>query len=263
MKQKLHTIIFGTDTRAGRNFDLVLLVIIILSVGLVMVESVPIWRMRFDDELHYLEWGFTIIFTVEYVLRIWVSEKPLKYIFSAWGLIDLLSIVPTYLTVFMGGYQSIRIIRALRLLRIFRILKLSRFTSESQALLQSLKASYYRIMVFLIFVIMVTILAGTLMYVIEGGDNGFESIPASIYWAIVTITTVGFGDITPGTDLGKFIASCMMILGYVIIAVPTGLISMEMAKLKGKDGDNVCSACQHINPAGSIYCNQCSREVIS
>ena len=186
----------------------------------------------------------------------------MRYIFSAWGLIDLLSLIPTYLTFFTMGYHSIRIIRALRLLRIFRILKLSRFTSESQALLHSLKASYYRITVFLIFVIMMTVLAGTLMYVIEGGENGFESIPASIYWAIVTITTVGFGDITPGTDFGKFLASCMMILGYVIIAVPTGLISIEMAKYKGKESDNYCGKCNHINPSGSIYCNQCGKEVI-
>lgn len=261
-KEKLNQIIFGTTTKAGQRFDLVLLVFILLSVLVVMIESVPEWRMRYPEILHTIELAFTAIFTLEYVLRVAVSPRPLKYITSFWGIIDLVSILPTYIAFLIPGYQSIRIIRALRLLRIFRILRLSRFTSESQALFYSLSASFYRIMVFLLFVFMMTIIAGTLMYVVEDGKNGFDSIPASIYWAIVTITTVGFGDITPGTDLGKFLASVMMILGYAIIAVPTGLISYELTQFKGKnDEQNGCRVCHHTNPRRSIYCNQCGNEL--
>lgn len=266
MKDKLNEIIFGTDTRAGKNFDLVLLVLIVLSILIVLVESVPEWRLNYGEGLHIFEWIFTILFSIEYLLRVIVSPNPWKYIKSFWGLIDLISILPTFLSLlpFIQGYQSLRVVRAMRLLRIFRILRLSRFTSESQALAHSLKASYYKIMVFLFFVVMMIIIAGTLMYVIEGGEHGFDSIPASIYWAIVTVTTVGFGDITPYTDIGKFLASIMMILGYAIIAVPTGLISVEMSRYKD-DGkkDNLCDNCNHDNPFGSIYCNQCGQEMMN
>jgi voltage-gated potassium channel len=264
MKQKLHEIVFGTTTRGGRLFDLVLLFLILISVLIVMFESVPQWSAKYESALYYAEWGFTIIFTIEYLLRIVIAPKPMKYIFSWWGIIDLVSILPTFLTPFLSGYDSLRAIRALRLLRIFRILKLNRFTSESQALAHSLRASYYKIMVFMFFVLMMMILAGTLMYVVEGGENGFESIPASIYWAIVTTTTVGYGDITPATDFGKIVASVMMMVGYVIIAVPTGLISVEMSRYKsdGKE-DNLCDNCGHDNPFGSVYCNQCGKEMIN
>jgi len=262
MRQRLHSIVFGTSTRAGKNFDLVLLIMILASVLIVLLESVPKWRMRFGDILYIIEWCFTIIFTIEYIIRVWISPKPLRYIFSFWGIIDLVSIVPTFIGIFLSGYQSLVTVRALRLLRIYRILKLSRFTSESQALMHSLKASYYRIMVFMIFVVLMMVMAGTLMYVIEGGENGFDSIPASIYWAIVTTTTVGYGDITPTTDLGKILSSFMMILGYVIIAIPTGLISVEMSRYKA-DGkrDNCCDHCDHDNPEGSVFCNQCGAEM--
>lgn len=264
MKSKLYEIIFGTHTRAGRNFDLVLLFFIVVSVLVVLIESVPQWRAYIGEELHIIELIFTGIFTLEYITRVAISPKPLKYITSFWGIIDLISILPTFISFlpWFTGYQSIRVVRSLRLLRVFRVLKLSRFTSESQALAQSLKASYYKIMVFLFFVVMMMIMAGTLMYVIEGGEHGFDSIPASIYWAIVTVTTVGFGDITPYTDVGKFLASIMMILGYSIIAVPTGLITVELSKLKPDgDKDNLCDKCEHDNPFGSIYCNQCGEEM--
>lgn len=262
MREKLHEIIFGTTTKGGRLFDLVLLVLILLSVLIVMFESVPKWSGIYPSELYYTEWVFTIIFSIEYLTRIAVSPKPFKYIFSWWGIIDLISILPTFISPFISGYTSLRVVRALRLLRIFRILKLSRFTSESQALAHSLKASYYKIMVFLFFVVMMMILAGTLMYVIEGGKNGFDSIPASIYWAIVTTTTVGYGDITPATDFGKILSSIMMILGYAIIAVPTGLISVEMSRYKDDDpNDNNCDKCGHDNPFGSVYCSQCGSEM--
>lgn len=262
MKKKLYEIIFGTTTKAGKQFDVVLLFLILFSVLIVLFESVPEWRNLYEEELHWVEWGFTILFTIEYLLRILVSPKPLKYITSLWGVIDLVSIIPTFISPFISGYASFRAIRAVRLLRMFRILKLNRFTSESQALAHSLKASYYKVMVFLFFVFLMMVMAGTLMYVIEGGENGFDSIPASIYWAIVTTTTVGYGDVVPATDFGKIISSIMMILGYAIIAVPTGLITVEMSKYKN-DGkkDNLCDNCNHDNPFGSIFCNQCGHEM--
>lgn len=265
MRKKIHEVIFGTTTKAGRNFDLLLLVLIVISVLMVMIESVPEWGKQYADVYFYAEWAFTIIFSIEYILRIAVAPKPFKYIFSVWGIIDLLSILPTFLTPLLSGYDSFRAIRALRLLRIFRILKLNRFTSESQALFHSLKASYYKIMVFFFFVLMMMVLTGTIMYVIEHQQNGFDSIPASIYWAIVTTTTVGYGDIVPATDLGKMLASLMMITGYVIIAVPTGLITVEMSKFRSMKGDhdNHCATCGNDNPFGSIYCNQCGEEVLN
>jgi voltage-gated potassium channel len=263
MRKKLHDIIFGTTTKAGRNFDVVLLFFILISVLIVMLESVPSYRLKYGEGLHLLEWIFTIFFTVEYIVRILVSDKPLRYVFSMWGIIDLLSILPTFISPFITGYTSFRVVRALRLLRIFRVLKLSRFTSESQTLMRSLKASYYKIMVFLFFVAMMIILAGTLMYVIEHGDNGFDSIPTSIYWAVVTVTTVGYGDIAPATAVGKMLASLMMLLGYVIIAVPTGLISVGMVKGKSEEEElkNTCENCGHNGRIGSIYCSQCGEEM--
>jgi voltage-gated potassium channel len=264
MREKLHDIIFGTTSKAGRNFDLVLLVFILLAVFTVMFESIKSWQEAYPEFFYYAEWVFTVFFTIEYIIRIYVSHKPIKYIFSVWGIIDLLAILPTYLAIFVSGYTSLRVIRALRLLRVFRILKLNRFTSESQALFHSLRASLYKIIVFFFFVMLIVTLTGTLMYVIEGGEHGFDSIPESIYWAIVTTTTVGYGDITPTTELGKILSSIMMITGYVIIAVPTGLITVGMARYKadGKE-DNLCEHCGHDNPFGSVYCNQCGHEVIS
>lgn len=262
MREKLFEVIFGTSTKAGRNFDLVLLILILASVFVIMLESIPSIRTEYYDVVHTAEWCFTILFALEYITRIIISPKPMKYILSWWGIIDLISILPTFISPFISGYTSLRVIRAFRLLRIFRILKLSRFTSESQALAHSLKASYYKIMVFMFFVVMLMILTGTLMYVIEGGKNGFNSIPASIYWAIVTTTTVGYGDITPVTILGKMLSSLMMLTGYAIIAVPTGLISVEMSKYKDEDPeDNKCDHCGHDNPFGSVYCNQCGKEM--
>lgn len=261
MKSKLHDIVFGTTTKGGRAFDVVLLILILLSVLNGMFESIPLWELEYEKEFYILEWSFTILFTIEYILRIIISPKPLRYIFSWWGVIDLLSIIPTFITPFVSGYDSLRVVRALRLLRIFRILKLSRFTSESQSLGQALRASYYKIMVFLFFVVMMMVLAGTLMYVIEGGENGFESIPDSIYWAIVTTTTVGYGDVIPITVAGKMLSSVMMIIGYSIIAVPTGIISVEIGKGSRKDNkDDHCFNCNHVNPTGSIFCNQCGKE---
>lgn len=264
MRERISTVIFGTTTRAGRLFDLLLLVFILVSVIIVMLESIPGWRANHLNFLYFAEWGFTILFSVEYLLRVYSAPNRWGYIKSWWGLIDLISILPTFISLLVvPNYAAFRVIRAFRLLRIFRILKLSRFTSESQALAHSLKASYYKIMVFFFFVLLMMILSGTIMYVIEGGENGFDSIPSSIYWAIVTTTTVGYGDIAPVTPLGKMLASVMMITGYAIIAVPTGLITIGMSRYKS-DGakDNLCSVCEHDNPFGSVYCNQCGNEML-
>lgn len=259
MKEKLNEIIFGTSTRAGRNFDLVLLVLILLSVFAVMIESVPNWRLKFGNVLHMAELVFTAIFTLEYITRIIVSKKPLRYIISFWGLIDLISILPSFISPFVSSYASLRAIRAFRLLRIFRILNLSKFTREAWSLSQSLKASYYKIMVFFFFVIMLMVFTGTLMYVIEGGRNGFNSIPESIYWAITTTTTVGYGDITPVTPLGKLLASVMMLTGYAIIAVPTGLISA--GAVSRQLGNKDCQKCNAKNELNARYCNQCGESI--
>ena len=258
MKEKLYDIIFGTTSKSGKIFDLILLFLILCSVTIILFESVPEWNGLYEKQLYYLEWGFTIIFTIEYFLRIFISKRPLKYILSWWGIIDLVSILPSFISPFFSGSSSLRVIRAVRLLRIFRILKLSRFTSESQALAYSLKASYYKITIFLFFVVMMMIMTGTLMYVIEGGSEGFESIPSSIYWAIVTTTTVGYGDIVPVTDLGKALSSIMMILGYAILAVPTGIVTAEALKADKPKSFSTCKRCKTGSlTADANFCHKC------
>lgn len=261
LREKLYKIIFESETNAGRRYDKFLLVFIVLSVLVVMIESVPKWHMSFHDELMILEWIFTILFSLEYIVRIIVSPKPFRYVISFWGVIDLLAIIPTLMSPFVSGYETLIIIRSLRLLRIFRIMQLSRFTSESNVLYHSLKASSYKITVFLSFVLMFCIICGTLMYIIEGKENGFDSIPQGIYWSIVTLTTVGYGDISPATPLGKFLASAMMIVGYGIIAIPTGLITVEMARYKERKAKK-CANCNTENPEQSKYCNNCGTEIL-
>lgn len=260
MRDRLYKIIFESESIAGRRFDKVLLLFIIISVLVVMVESVPSWHDNLHNVLYIIEWIFTILFSIEYLLRIYVSPKPIKYIASFWGVIDLLAILPTLISPFISGYETLIIIRSLRLLRIFRIMQLSRFTVESNILFHSLKASSYKITVFLFFVIMFCIVCGTLMYVIEGKENGFESIPQGIYWSIVTLTTVGYGDISPATPLGKFLASAMMIVGYGIIAIPTGLITVEMARYKERNAKK-CPECATSNPEQSKFCSQCGTQL--
>lgn len=255
IRQKVNDIIFGHDTKSSKLFDIILLWLILISVIVVVLESVSSFQVRFLTAFSYVEWIITILFTLEYLLRIWSSKTPFRYIFSFWGVIDLLSILPTYLELIDFGFHYLLAIRIFRLLRVFRILKLVRFNREAQLLLLALKGSGHKIGVFLMVVISIMVLLGTLMYAIEGGENGFTSIPQSIYWAIVTVTTVGFGDVVPQTVLGKFLSSIAMIMGYAIIAVPTGIITVELAK--NKSVDKICEVCNHDNPDDAHYCNQC------
>lgn len=256
IREKTYKVIFETDTKAGKNFDVALLYLILCSVMLVMFDSVPEYSKRFGQIFISLEWGLTIIFSIEYILRIWSSKKPLKYIFSPWGIIDLLSIIPTYLSLLMTGYHYLLVVRIFRLLRVFRILKLARFTEESAILMKALKASSYKISIFLFAVVAIVVMLGTLMYVIEGGEQGFTSIPQSIYWAIVTITTVGYGDMVPQTLVGKFISSVAMIIGYAIIAVPTGIVTVEMSKSAQKKFKE-CETCKDQVDISNQYCPHC------
>ena len=226
-KSRLHEIIYEADTPAGKAFDVILLIAIIASIIFVMLESIKGFDARYHTFLNIAEWVITIIFSIEYILRIITVKKPLKYIFSFYGVIDFLSTIPKYISLIFVGAQVLVALRALRLLRVFRILKLARYVGASNLLANSLKASKAKIFVFLFAVFIVSIIAGTLMYFIEGEASGFTSIPVSIYWCIVTLTTVGFGDIAPVTPLGQLIASMIMILGYGIIAVPTGIVSAE------------------------------------
>lgn len=258
-RQNLYRIVFGTDTTAGKRFDVYLLWIILASVGVVMAESVPEIGLRFRDLFLNLEWFFTILFTVEYLLRIWISPKPIKYIFSLWGVIDLLSILPTYLSFLIIGYHYLLVVRIFRLLRVFRILKLARFNAEAQTLVSALRSSLYKISIFLVAVIAIVTFMGTIMYVVESGEEGFTSIPQSIYWAIVTITTVGYGDMVPHTVLGKFISSFAMILGYAIIAVPTGIVTVEMSKSTARQ--NKCPSCAHMNENLASFCVKCGSNI--
>lgn len=256
LRQKLRMVIFGTDTKPGKLFDIVLLWVILASMLAVMLDSVPSIQVHYPNAFLIAEWIFTILFLIEYILRIWVAKRPVKYVTSFWGVIDLLSFLPTFISLVLVGVHYLVIIRALRLLRIFRVLKLTRFMNESVKLAGAIRASFRKIIIFLAFVSILVIIMGTLMYVVEGETNGFKSIPESIYWAIVTITTVGYGDITPHTIMGKIISSLSMLIGYAIIAIPTGIVTVEIAKAdnnrnilcykcgeKVSDEDNFCKNC--------------------
>ncbi len=253
-KEKLYQIIFESNTKSGKWFDIVLLYLIFFSVALVLVESVPEIGHQYPNLFWSVEAVLTIIFSIEYLVRIFVSPKPLKYILSFWGIIDFLSILPTYLSILLSGYHYLIVVRIFRLLRIFRILRLARFNREASTILEALKTSYYKIIVFLMAVSFLTVILGTLMYVVEGGEKGFTSIPQSIYWAIVTITTVGYGDLVPVTSFGKFLSSFIMLLGYAIIAVPTGIVTVELNKAAH---NRICPSCNQNNPSNATFCNQC------
>lgn len=261
-QRKINEIIFGYDTVAGRLFDVVLLWIILLSVLIVMLESVREISGRFGFELRAIEWVLTILFTVEYIARLLSSPRPLKYALSFMGIVDLLSLIPTYLSVFVGGAHSLSIIRAIRLIRVFRILKLTHFMGGAEQLGNALYGSRHKIIVFLGSVMCTVVIVGTLLYLIEGGENGFTSIPRSIYWAIVTLTTVGYGDIAPQTVMGQMAASALMIIGYAIIAVPTGIVTSEMINSARQATDVSCSNCGTENlPVNAKFCHQCGSSI--
>lgn len=260
-RQQVNIIIHGTGTKAGRLFDLILLGLILLSILLVMMETVSGFDVKYHRTLVLLEWIITGLFTIEYLLRIISINKPLKYIFSFYGIIDLLAILPMYLSFFVVGTSVLTVIRSLRLLRLFKILNHPKFISQSSQLNQAVKASRGKIIVFIYFVLISTIIIGSIMFLVEGRENGFTSIPVSIYWTIVTLTTVGYGDISPATPLGQFIASLVMILGYGIIAVPTGIVTAEIARSSQKPTvkpRNPCSACgSEDHPEDANYCPHC------
>lgn len=259
----MYEVIFGTQTRAGRLFDVILLWAILISVVVVMLESVESFGLKYGKQLHTIEWAFTLLFTLEYIARIYSLRRPLKYIFSFYGIIDLLSILPTWLSLFNLNTQFLLTIRLMRLLRIFRILKLARYLQGMRHIRMALRNSIPKITVFFLFVLALVTIMGTLMYMIEGKHSGFTSIPQSIYWAIVTLTTVGYGDITPVTVLGKMMASIIMILGYSIIAVPTGIVSSEMTAINYLEtNERVCGGCGlPDHEADAKYCRKCGREL--
>ena len=265
LKELWYTIIFEAETSAGKRFDIILLVAILLSVMAVILESVSAIRIDFGEELRIMEWVFTVIFTMEYLGRLYVVKNKIKYAISFFGIVDLISIIPTYLSFFLAGTQTLLVIRSLRLLRVFRVMKLVRYLEEAGNLSKALKASKAKILVFLGTVFILVILVGTLMYLIEGPKNGFTSIPTSIYWAVVTLTTVGYGDIAPQTVLGQSLASIVMIMGYGIIAVPTGIVSAEMVKQQGaieKLPTQVCSNCMmEGHDIDAIHCKHCGAKL--
>ncbi|MGA1190773.1 MAG: ion transporter [Bdellovibrionota bacterium] len=230
IRPQLREIIFGTQTKAGRAFDIILLWLIILSVTVVCFDSIEEYHERHGKLLLQMEWFFTILFTIEYGLRLYCSRQPARYATSFFGVVDLISIIPTYLSLFILNTQFLIIIRVLRLIRIFRVLQLVQFMGEANTLRQALYTSRHKIIVFLLGVLITTVVAGAIMYIVEGPSSGFTSIPRGIYWAIVTITTVGYGDISPDTPLGQFISSILMICGYGILAVPTGIVSAQIAQ---------------------------------
>ena len=264
-RARLHEIIYEADSREGKVFDLIIIVAILFSILLVMLESVNELDARYHNFFNISEWVITILFTIEYILRVVSVKKSRSYIFSFYGIIDFLSTIPKYLSLFIGGAHALVALRALRLLRIFRILKLVRFVGATNNLGKALKASRFKIFVFISAVLIICVIIGTLMYLIEGDTSGFTSIPRSIYWSIVTLTTVGYGDIAPQTALGQLLASLVMILGYGIIAIPTGIVGAEMAKEMGQNVDlntNSCENCSAENHKdGSKYCYKCGEEL--
>ncbi|MDX9773002.1 MAG: ion transporter [Bacteroidales bacterium] len=257
-KKKIYEIIFEADTPAGKAFDITIIVLIFLSVLLVLLDSITPVREKYSVLIHLLEWLVTAIFLVEYILRIYVLGRPFRYIFSFYGIIDLMAILPNFLGLIFTGGQSLMVIRAVRLLRVFRIFKLSRYTLAGRLLIRALFRSREKIFMFISVILTMVVIFGTIMYLIEGEENGFTSIPVSIYWAIVTLTTVGYGDISPVTGFGQFLASIVMILGYAIIAVPTGIVTSEMIRMPSGNNTQVCARCmfdRHDDDA--LYCKRC------
>lgn len=264
-REQLRIIIFQTDTVAGRRFDKTLLLIILSSLVVVIIDSIESIHRDYADLLAYLEWAFTLVFAIEYGLRLYCSPKPLRYAFSFYGLVDLLAIVPGALSLYYSDAQYLLIIRIIRMLRIFRVLKLGHYLKQANYLLAALRGSKQKIIVFLATVSTLVVVFGTLMYVIEGPKNGFTSIPIGIYWAIVTLTTVGFGDIVPKTPLGQMLSSLVMITGYSIIAVPTGIFTAELANaMRGEQLEHKCPVCaKNDHQPSAAFCARCGNALFS
>jgi voltage-gated potassium channel len=264
-RDRIGTIIFGTATPAGRAFDVALLILIVASVVAVMLESVEAFATRFGFALRVLDWVFTIVFLAEYVLRLWVARRRLRYALSFFGLVDLLSILPSFIGIVVSGAHSLLVIRVLRLLRVFRVLKIVRMLGEANQLLTALRASLPKITVFMGAVLTIVVVMGATMHLVEGAENGFTSIPRGMYWAIVTMTTVGYGDIAPTTVLGQAIAATLMLLGYGILAVPTGIVSGEYVQA-GRSNEPEPVRCQECGAAGhdndANFCRVCGTELI-
>ncbi|MEE9439051.1 MAG: ion transporter [Saprospiraceae bacterium] len=267
-RERLHEIIFEADTASGKLFDVILLITILASVIVVMLESISSYQIKYGELFTIIEWVFTIFFTIEYLLRMYAVYKPMKYATSFFGIIDLLSILPTYLSFFFVGSSSLMIIRGLRLLRVFRIFKLANFLKEGQVIMQALKDSMAKISVFVSFILVFVSIVGSIMYLVEGAQNqAFDSIPRSIYWAIVTVTTVGYGDISPVTPFGQLLASLVMLAGYAIIAVPTGIVTAEViGRNNKKQFDNIstqsCKSCTYEgHDVDAVHCKKCGEEL--
>lgn len=278
-RERLYVIIFESDTPAGQAFDVVLITVILASVGAVMLESVRAINSQYGEALRVAEWGFTLLFTVEYVLRLICAREPGRYATGFFGVVDFLAIVPTYVSVLVPGAQFLLVIRLLRVLRVFRVLKLAAYLGEANFLMRALRESRQKITVFLFGVLTMVVIFGTLMYLVEGPENGFTSIPRAIYWAIVTLTTVGFGNISPQTNLGQFLAAVLMIAGFGIIAVPTGIVTSEMMRSStgGAEGEaseragaqreveddgeaspRTCPSCKLTgHDADAVFCKRC------
>ena len=260
LRALLHEVIFEADTPTGKTFDVILIWSIIISVMTVVLESVTGFRNAYGAVFYTIEWFFTILFTIEYGLRLISLSRPLSYAVSFFGIVDLLAIIPTYLSLLIPGSHYLLSVRILRLLRIFRVLKLSAYLSEAKVLMTALRASQRKISVFLLAVLTIVVIIGSLMYVIEGEPNGFNDIPVSIYWAIVTLTTVGYGDISPQTPMGKALASLVMVIGFGIIAVPTGIVTVEISQAvkKASASTQACPACgAEGHDMDAVYCKYC------
>lgn len=263
LKRKIYMVVYDTDTQEGKNFDILVIAFIIASVSVVILESLSFFPPSFKLFLNILEWVFTLFFTFEYLLRIYCTPKPKEYIFSFFGIVDLLATLPTYLSFIFPGAHGLLTIRIFRLLRVFRVFKLFSYWSEGENLLNSLIASSKKITVFFVFVFLMAICMGTVMYIVEGGeDSNFQNIPSSIYWAIVTMTTVGYGDIAPTTSVGRFIAAFVMLLGYTVLAVPTGIVSAQMISDNKKRTAIPCPHCHKPgNEPDAVFCKYCGNKL--
>ena len=261
-RHQIYETVFEAETTRGKIFDITLITLIIFSVVAILLESVRDIRLVYGRELFVAEWFFTILFTLEYLLRLIAVKRPLKYVFSFYGLVDLIAILPTYISLFVPGTQYFLAIRILRLLRIFRVLKLATYISESRVITTALQRSRRKITVFLVAIFTIVIVVGSLMYAIEGEENGFTDIPTSIYWAIVTLTTVGYGDLSPKTGVGKLLASIVMILGYGIIAVPTGIVTAELSRGVQPTSTHVCPECHaEVHDFDAVHCKYCGAKL--